>query len=608
MKKRSNVLSYLTYNGGTLLRFELLYKTLAAGLVLPALRGAFNLILSLTRFYYLTPQNLPNVMRHPVTIAGIFFAMLFLACFMLFDALAIIYIIDQSSQREKTDIYETLRFAAKKTARMFLPRNLLLVIFVLILIPFLHFGVAAIIAGTVTLPEFLVADYAGTVYAYAAVGAGLIFLFFVFRRWIYVFHYYALEGENAFAGLRRSAALGRKNAVFDSAVLVFIQAVLLLLYWIAALAGIVISFLVQKALSSAAVYRTLGTSLAVNVLGVLMVMFMMLFLPCAFAGISLCYYRHKEEAGERIFHTERMPDRIRRHAKLKNAGFVLLFAASVAASAFYLDGSGHGRYELHIENGYASAVTAHRGACAEYPENTMAAFLGAAGEGTDWIELDVQLSRDGQVFVMHDQNFRRTTGRNAYAWELDFAEIETLDAGSFFGAEFKGEKIPLLAEAIDFAREYGIRLNIELKPDPRMPGLEEAVAEVVRERNFEKECVIASQDYAALKKIKEIGEEFRTAYVISVAVGQIERLEAADDFSIEASFVSKRLVQRLHRTGHEVYAWTVNSARNMEKMLDAGVDNIITNHVSLAKETVAKERSSDLINRIISRLSVLLEV
>ena len=84
--------------------------------------------------------------------------------------------------------------------------------------------------------------------------------------------------------------------------------------------------------------------------------------------------------------------------------------------------------------------------------------------GADWIELDVQQSKDGQIFVMHDANFMRTAGIDCNTWELTYNKISRLDAGSFFDIKFNGEKIPLLTETIAFAKDNHIKLNIELKP------------------------------------------------------------------------------------------------------------------------------------------------
>lgn len=134
-----------------------------------------------------------------------------------------------------------------------------------------------------------------------------------------------------------------------------------------------------------------------------------------------------------------------------------------------------GNANFNIEYLHTTEVTAHRGASSVYPENTLRAFSGAVELGADWIELDVQQTRDGQIIVMHDTNLARTTGLRQDIWQTDYAQIAGLDAGSWFSEEFAGEPVPLLSDALSFAKEHDIRLNIELKPTGHETDFEQAV-------------------------------------------------------------------------------------------------------------------------------------
>ena len=98
-----------------------------------------------------------------------------------------------------------------------------------------------------------------------------------------------------------------------------------------------------------------------------------------------------------------------------------------------------------------------------------------------------------------------------------------------------------------------------------------------------------------LEEIKEIDNKIATGYIMSFAYGDILKLDKADNFSIEASFINKELVKNLHNSGKEVYAWTVNSKDSINKMLDLNVDNIITDDVDLARKLLFESKSSNLI-------------
>jgi glycerophosphoryl diester phosphodiesterase len=204
---------------------------------------------------------------------------------------------------------------------------------------------------------------------------------------------------------------------------------------------------------------------------------------------------------------------------------------------------------------------------------------------------------------MHDDNFRRTTGYNAKAWDLSYDEIAKLDAGSFKGEDFAGERIPLLSEAIELAKEVGIRLNIELKPSVYEEGMEERLVDLLHETEFVDRCVVTSQQYNSISRIKQLDETITTVYVTGFAYGNVNRLIYADHFSVKSTSITPGLVRRVHNAGKQIYAWTVNSRDSINLMIDREVDNIITDNVALAKRCIAQEMASDTVNNLIQFLN-----
>ena len=300
------------------------------------------------------------------------------------------------------------------------------------------------------------------------------------------------------------------------------------------------------------------------------------------------------------------PECSRESKKRKKIRYALeggLLLLSVVCCCFYLYGIYNHKISVQIEYVRTMEVTAHRGASASYPENTMAAFEGAKELGSDWIELDVQQSRDGQIFVMHDTNFLRTAGINRNTWEMDYDEIRMLDVGSFFGSGFEGERAPLLSEVIAFAKKNGIGLNIEMKPTGHEHGFERQVAEMIEAEEFWDKCVVTSQIYSVLEEMKACDSRIRTVYVMSLAYGEINRLAAADHFSIEASSITEKLVSDIHNAGKEIYAWTVNTEESINRMIELNVDNIITDDVTLAKECIFLSKTSDVVAEYVRWLS-----
>ena len=261
-----------------------------------------------------------------------------------------------------------------------------------------------------------------------------------------------------------------------------------------------------------------------------------------------------------------------------------------------------GKYNPNIEFVKQMEVTAHRGASVKYPENTMIAFKGAYDMGADWIELDIQQTKDRKIVVSHDTNLKRVTGVNKNIIDMTYDEIKELDAGSFKDDEFEGERIPLLEDVLRFANDNPIRLNIELKPTGKEIDFEKDVVDLINKYNFKERCVLTSQVHDVLKNIKEYDSSIKTVYVMSLAVGDITKIEYADAFSVEASSINEKLVSKVHNSGKEIYGWTVNKELSIQHMIDMGVDNIITDNIELGKELVNTDNYSYLIKEFINFL------
>ncbi len=220
------------------------------------------------------------------------------------------------------------------------------------------------------------------------------------------------------------------------------------------------------------------------------------------------------------------------------------------------------------------AITAHRGASIAAPENSMPAFSAAVQAGATFAELDVQRTRDGQIVVVHDADLLRMAGDPRKVVELTAAEIAGIDIGSRFAPTFAGEPPPLLGEVIDLVRGR-MGLNIELKYNVPDAELAAAVVTLLRRENFLDRAVITSLDYEALKQVKRLEPRLRTGHIVTAAVGDIVRTEA-DFISMNAARVTARLLRRAHDAGKEVHVWTVNAPEAMLRMIELGVDNIIT--------------------------------
>jgi glycerophosphoryl diester phosphodiesterase len=220
------------------------------------------------------------------------------------------------------------------------------------------------------------------------------------------------------------------------------------------------------------------------------------------------------------------------------------------------------------------AVTAHRGASLQAPENSMPAFRAAYEAGTDFVELDVQRTRDGAIVVFHDGDLMRMGGDPRKVKDLTLAQIQAIDIGQRRGAAHAGERVPTLAEVIDYARGK-FRINIELKYNVPDKGLAPAVIALVQRMEFLDDIVITSLDHAALRQVESIRPDIDTGLIVTAAVGNVTKTDT-DFVSLNAARATASLVDQARAAGKQVHVWTVNTPEAMLRMIERDVDNIIT--------------------------------
>ena len=554
-------------------------------------------------YHYLTLENLKHFLRNPLTIVAFVLVLTAVCLYLMFDASALLFLAAHSYEQEKVTVLQTTRFAWQNMKRVFRKGNKRIIREQMILFPYLSAGVIVNILGTVTLPNFIKNGLRAS-RNYLLILLVLLLLVGIWRlQYLFTFPYFTLEHCTNREAREKSQALSRKNKWKDGMVLVWVQLIFYASYFVLAAVGIIIVLGVAKIFSQLHILNYVYTSAVWGLLEAIMLIVAAVGTPIGYITISCLYYLHKEGNGEPVCHKDidiQPVDAKSRRKVRMTEGLILIVALSGCTMLIYNSATEH--MNPQVEYLRTIEVTAHRGASAFYPENTMSAFEGAIEFGADWIELDVQQSKDGKLFVMHDHSFYRTTGLREFSWNLTFDEIEQLDAGSFFSDAYAGEKIPGLEEVIQLAKENHVRLNIEIKPSANDKDIEKSVVDLVREMDFADSCVISSQMYGSLQKVKDYDPEISTLYVMSLAYGNINRLKAADGFSMEAGNATPSMVSRIHNAGKQIYVWTVNNRKTINRMIDLNVDNIITDRVALVQECIYDSKTNDVIRQYVKFL------
>jgi glycerophosphoryl diester phosphodiesterase len=243
-------------------------------------------------------------------------------------------------------------------------------------------------------------------------------------------------------------------------------------------------------------------------------------------------------------------------------------------------------------------VIAHRGFSGAAPENTLVAFSKAIETGCDMIEMDVQLSRDGEVVVIHDDTLDRTTNGKGKVSQHTLQDLKTFDAGSWLSPQFAGERIPALEEVLKLTRGK-ISLAIELKKGDLgqytiFDLADRALAEVEKAGCLD-QVVFSSFDRTALERILEKNSRMPVAYIVNKPWDS--PLELAGKYptpilSCRQTVLTKDNLAEAHQAGFKVNVWTLDTEPEMELFLDLGVDGIITNHPDRAINVLKKRQTS----------------
>ncbi len=226
-------------------------------------------------------------------------------------------------------------------------------------------------------------------------------------------------------------------------------------------------------------------------------------------------------------------------------------------------------------------VLGHRGAMGLAPENTLISINTALTHNVDMLEIDIHLSKDKKLIVIHDEKVDRTTDGKGYVYELNSKYIKSLDAGIKFSEKFKGQRVPFLEEIFDLMKDTDVRLNIEIKNGPIFyNGIEKRIIELIDQYDYYNRIILSSFDHPALKKITQINKKIYTAILYGSNINNIE--EYAEKLEVSAVhphyyWATEELVKKMHSMNIAVNTWIINEIKDFKKYSKIGVDSIGTN-------------------------------
>lgn len=244
----------------------------------------------------------------------------------------------------------------------------------------------------------------------------------------------------------------------------------------------------------------------------------------------------------------------------------------------------------------APLIWAHRGASGSRPENTLSAFRKAVKDGADGIELDIQLTKDGEIVVCHDETIDRTSSGSGYLKNFTLRELKKLNFNKTHPEVARAE-IPTMREVFDLIRPTGLTVNIELKTGVfDYDGIEQKIIDLTHEAGMQDRVIYSSFNHYTIKRIQELDKDAKTAFLYADGALDMPEYGAANGVdALHPDYSCLRypgFMDECRKKGLDVNVWTVNTADQMKKCAEAGVHAIITNHPAYARQVLEGKTSS----------------
>ena len=587
--------SPLSPKGRVFLLFLLFYKVLTNLLFIPALQLIWALTLRFAPIRYLNNKTASRIFASSAIIGCIAVLAVLAAFWSLYEIATMLQLLTRIRHGEPLRARAVFRDAFCSLVRVFLPQNIPLLLYGVALIPLTSFFLAANHLTQFAVPEYLWGLLKARPGNRLLFALAVLCVLALLLDGLVVLPKFLLERKSFGCAFVESLRILRSRTG---------QLLALALRWMLTaavrtglmlLGGAALFYCVILGVGFASTAALLALSRAALLIEL---PFLCLLMDCAMTAAQ-------STLTEVLYETTRQPDTAQPticsaspapHRELTVLGMMACAAlVTCGVAAVYL--LFPQTQPLQSVLGLADPViTYHRGYSSRAPENTMAAFEAALEDGSPRIELDVQMTADGVAVVTHDTSLRRCTGYNANIYDLPYAQVQQLDAGRWFHRQFTGTYIPTLEEVLALCKGKA-ELNIEIKPSTFTPTLESETVRLIHAYDYGADCVVTSQSYETLCKVKELDPDITTGYILALGVGTYYDLPAADFFSVESTFITAGMVQQIHLRGKTISAWTVNRQQDAEKLLQLGVDDLITDKPEIIAPLLARDKALD--NRLL---------
>ncbi|WP_244834922.1 glycerophosphodiester phosphodiesterase [Clostridium sp. BJN0001] len=574
----------ILFNFKSVLYFEICYRTLVTCIFMPIIYFIVKYFMKSKGFMCLSNGDF---LRFAATIKGavcliILTVIAFVVIFVEISVLT--YISYNSHKKRKITLIESLFNSVIIIPKIFGRGMITLFIVTAFIGPLIGIGFSNSLIKHLTIPPFVIIELMKTIKGRMIILAFFCIIIFVIISVSLSIPELIIEDKTGIESLKDSRKIFKKNKI---SMILYMTAWVLFRYIALGILFIVFSgqmILISKYFSVKSIAFIINGGIVLAVFFIFYVVVSLITMPLFISFLVEIFYRLKnKKIEERKFLTNKdyKNGMLFKFCTKYSKKFIMCsIVIFISISCF----SG-GKVVFSKVLNRDVEISAHRGSEKKAPENSISSVRAAISDKADYAEIDVQTTKDGQIVLFHDNNLKRMTDINKKIEDLTYDEISKLEIGSYFSEDFRGERIPLLEDVLKEAKGR-IKINIELKPmqDENQEYMVRQVVKIVKDQKMENQVVITSMNYDILQKVKNVDPELKVGYIIMVSLGNIENLNV-DFLSIESASVDIKTVYLLHSIGKEVHVWTINNYEDVKEMISMGVDNIITDDVSVIKET-----------------------
>lgn len=534
---------------------------------------------------YVDAEIFPVLIRQPANALLAVVGALFMAMISAFQVAGVIHIFRLSHAGKKATLGGAMSAGIRGCVRALLPQNWGAMLFLLVLVPAIKVITISSNYLEFYVPEFVMDYIEANRGLFALYCLVIVAAFAVLVLYLFSCNFFFESKESFIKACRRSRKLTQDRFILVSLVVLLTSALFFVVNVgasaVASEVYIKIASFFKHASETNVIYDNL---LFANFSLTTRVVISEIIAPVVTLAVvtALYYLLLSEKASSADRAVERSVN------EATNRVYVALSCFCLALCCVYYATNLWQSPDAFFQSAKRPEIVAHRGDSIRAPENTYPAFELAALENADgMIELDVQKTLDGVIVVSHDDSLKKFTGDDRAIHELTYAELQELDVGSWYSENYEGLRMSTLDEVLKLLKDYeDIRLQIEIKVAEYDHQLEEQLLRVIFANEMEDRCAIISLSPEPLRRIKALNPHVTTLYTMSMAIGDISAFELADGYSVEQSYITVSLVNKVHAAGKKIYAWTANTGSTIQYLVDCGVDGILTDDPIMLQEAL----------------------